>query len=136
MISTSRKMRIGLAPRSSRSKSISSFCPSIWMSSLMKQDYNSLLVRRFQNFHSKNVIRGDERHRTQIAEEIRQPQSSHRNRDHYVEPGDVECNGKVGLDDPEQVDVAHQQKPRRQPDQARDITLEGTRYQHHERHRE
>src|SRR5690349_168850 len=87
-VSPKKNRSMGLAVRSSRSNPGSGLWPSILVWSVIAHSLR--LVRRFQNFDRENVIRRNQRHRTQITEKVRQPKAAHGNRDNDVQPGQVE----------------------------------------------
>src|SRR6201987_4610916 len=89
-----------------------------------------------QNLLRIHVVGGQERHQTEVVAEIREPKASHRERDQQIGPGDVEAGGKVRLNQPEQIDIAHADEPDCQPDQARDIALERSQEQQEKREEE
>src|SRR5579864_9404603 len=89
-----------------------------------------------QNLLREDVVGGQERHRAQIAAEVGKPETSHRERDQQIGPGDVEAGREVRLNQPEQIDVAHADEPDCQPNQTRDVTFERAREQQEKRHEE
>src|SRR5712671_4423141 len=86
----------------------------------------SLLMRRLQYVLRSRVVSGNQRPRTQVMAEVRDPESAHGEGDHEVCQGDGESLGEAGLDVPEQVDVAGDEHPGGQPNQAGNVTLERT----------
>src|SRR5712692_3763999 len=121
-----RKLNTLLALRSSRSNPLRALVfPCLIVSSLM---------HRFKYLLGEYVIRGQKRHRIQVAEEVSQPQAAHRYGDNHVRPSHAQSSGKVRFDHPEKVEVAHQHQPNRQPDQPPHVTLEGARKQQDKRH--
>src|SRR5580704_2865627 len=70
---------------------------------------------RLQNFVGVGVIGRQKRQRAQVAENIPTPDSSEGNGHNYVRQSQMDGRGKMRLDDPEQVEVANQQQPNRQP---------------------
>src|SRR5205085_7248349 len=101
--------------KSSRSNSTSSLWSLTRISSVMY---------RFQNFYCKNVIGRNKWHRTQVTEKVRQPHPADGNRDYHIQPGEAQGLGKIGLDDPEQIYIAHDHEPYCQPNQPSDVALE------------
>src|SRR6266851_1130614 len=96
----------------------------------------SLLMRRLQYVLRSRVVSGNQRPRTQVVAEVRDPESAHGEGDHEVCQGNGESLGKAGLDMPEQVDVARDEHPGGQPNQAGNVALEGAGQQHEKRDKE
>src|SRR5205085_10456440 len=86
----------------------------------------SSLMYRLQDFYCKNVISWDKWHRTQVTKKVRQPHTANRKRDYHIQPGDAECLGKIGLDNPEQIYIAHDHQPYCKPHESSDVALEWT----------
>src|SRR5712692_7712535 len=87
-------------------------------------------MRRLQYVLRRRVVSGNQRPRTQVVAEVCDPVSAHGEGDHEVFQGDGESLGKAGLDVPEQVDVAGDEHPGGQPNQARNVALERAGQQH------
>src|ERR1700681_1753222 len=96
----------------------------------------SLLMRRLQYVLRSCAVSGNQRPRTQVVAEVRDPDSAHGEGDHEVCQGDDESLGKAGLDVPEQVDVAGDEHPGGQPNQACNVALERAGQQHEKRDEE
>src|SRR6266446_7343829 len=96
----------------------------------------SLLMRRLQYVLGSRVVSGNQRPRTQVVAEERDPESAHGEGDHEVCHGDGESLGKAGLDVPEQVDVARDEHPGGQPNQAGNVALERAGQQNEKRDEE
>src|SRR6266496_3763854 len=90
-------------------------------------------MRRLQYVLRSRVVSGNQRPRTQVVAEIRDPDSAHGEGDHEVGQGDGEGLGESGLDVPEQIDVMRDEHPGGQPNQAPDVTLERARQQKEKR---
>src|SRR5450432_1592637 len=89
----------------------------------------------FQEFLRVLVIDRQQRTRSQIPEEQRQPESANGDRNHQVEPVEVKTAVEVRLDVPEQIHKPHKDKPTREPDQLARIALKAPRKQEQERNR-
>src|SRR3981081_4241735 len=96
----------------------------------------SLFMRRLQYVLRSRVVSGNQRPRTQVVAEVGDPESAHGEGDHEVWQSDGESLGKAGLDVPEQVDVARDEHPGGQPNQAGNVALEGAGQQHEKRNEE
>src|SRR5258705_6090386 len=101
--------------RSSFSNSVSGLCAPPNLSSLMFGLQHLLRV---------DVVGRQQRNRTQVVAEVRNPQAAHREWDHEVRPGHVETRRKVRFHQPEQIYITNDEQPRRQPHQTRDVALE------------
>src|SRR6266446_10846991 len=84
----------------------------------------SLLMRRLQYVLRRRIVSGNQRPRTQVVAEVRDPESAHGEGEREVCQSNGEGLGKAGLDVPEQVDVARDEHPGGQPNQAGDVALE------------
>src|ERR1700675_747720 len=93
-------------------------------------------MRRLQYALRSRALTGNQRARTQVVAEVGDPESAHGEGDHEVCQGDGESLGKAGLDVPEQVNVARDEHPGGQPNQAGNVTLEGAGKQHEKRDEE
>src|SRR5215475_7773064 len=82
------------------------------------------LMLRLQNLLRIDVVGGKQRQRTQLVAEVGDPQAAHREGNHKIGPGHAEVLRKIWLDDPEQIHVAHEQQPRRNPYELGYIALE------------
>src|SRR6266403_3817143 len=96
----------------------------------------SLLMGRLQYVLRSRVVSGNQRPRTQVVAEVRDPDSAHGEGDHEVCQGDGESLGKARIDVPEQVDVARDEHPGGQPNQAGNVALERAGEQHEKRDEE
>src|SRR5215471_14760520 len=74
------------------------------------------LMCRFQYLVRSRVMNRQKWQRIQIAEEISQPESADRNRDHDIGHRQGQGLRKIRLDDPEKIRVAHDHHPDCQPD--------------------
>src|SRR3989475_11883678 len=83
------------------------------------------------------IVDGQNRPAAKLPHEASEPDGSKRQRQHDVEPADRDARlVKLRRDQPEEIDYADDQDPRRSfPDQAR-LALHRARQQQHERHRE
>ncbi len=88
---------------------------------------------RLQNFVGIGVVSRQKRQRSQVAEEIPKPESADGDGHDYVGQGHGDSLREIRLDDPEQIEVAHQHEPDREPHQSANVTLEWTREQQRER---
>ena len=96
------------------------------------------MMRRFgvQHFSGGWIVGRKQRQRCEVTEKERQPHPAYGDGNDDVGDGDIERLRKIGLDGPEQIDIAHHEKPCRQPRQLANIAFEGTRQQSSERNRE
>src|SRR5215471_4957400 len=90
-------------------------------------------MRRLQYVLRSRVISRNQRPRTQVVAEVRDPDSAHGEGNGEVRQGDSEILGEAGLDVPEQLDVARDQHPGGQPNQAGNVALERARQQQEKR---
>src|ERR1700674_1941031 len=96
----------------------------------------SLLMRWLKYGLRSRVLSGNQRPRTQVVAEVRDPDSAHGEGDREVCQSDGESLGKAGLDVPEQVNVARDEHPGGQPNQAGNVALERAGQQHEKRDEE
>src|SRR5579862_1783971 len=91
---------------------------------------------RFNDFSRRRIVSRQQRQRRQIAEEIRQPQAADGDGHNDVRNRDIQRFREIRLNDPKQVQPAHQQQPDGQPHQLADVALQRPRKQQGKRHGE
>src|SRR5579863_7289119 len=96
----------------------------------------SVVMRGLENFSDGGIVGGQQRHGSEIAEEIPQPEAADGDGHDDVGDGDAESLREIGLDDPEKIDVAHDHQPYGEPYQLANVALERAREQDHEWNRE
>src|SRR6185437_5880307 len=125
-----RKPKIGLEPRSVRSKPAPSRC-SLWCKSVMS---NSCVIEEFLRMQ---VVLRQQRSHSQVAEKVGEPQATDCSGNHKIQnKSPVECRNLIErwFDVPEQVQKTHKQNPHRESHQHAWISLERTRQQERERY--
>src|SRR5579859_1418819 len=93
-------------------------------------------MRGFDDFSDRGIVGREERHGSEVAEEVPEPEAADGDGHDDVGDGDGESPGEIRFDDPEHIDVAHDHQPDREPYQLANVALEGAREKDHERNRE
>src|SRR6266478_2624347 len=91
--------------------------------------------RVFQEFLRMQVVNRQERTRSQVMEEQRQPESTNGDWNNQIQPVEIKAAVEVGLDIPEQVHEPHEDEPGGEPHQLARIALKASRQQKQKRHR-
>src|ERR1022692_1660184 len=80
---------------------------------------------RLQNFVGIRVIGRQQRQRSQVTEKIPKPETADGDGYNHLRQGHNESLGKIRFDDPEQIEIADQHQPDREPRQPANVALEG-----------
>ncbi len=80
---------------------------------------------RLQDFTRRWIKGREKRQGSEIAEEERQPQAANGDGHDDIGNGDGERLREIRFDDPEQIDVAHEQDPHGEPDELANVFLKG-----------
>ena len=82
------------------------------------------MMMRLQNFSRCWIVGRKQRQRAEVAEEVGQPEAADGNGHDHIGKSQFQGVRKIRLDDPEQVEITHQDEPDCEPDQFANVALE------------
>src|SRR5271166_3278234 len=98
--------------------------------------YVSLPVRPLQKSQRLRRVDGQQRTRSQVAEEVSHPEAANAGNDREVHPAHMKRGTQCRFNMPKDIDHTHQYDPGGDPNQSVRLALQLAREQQRERHRE